>query len=305
MTRSNDDKRFEQLLQRMDPKSTLLRTWPLKGGVSAQVTALEIADPDGHTKKVIVRQHGPMDLTRNPHIAADEFVLLQRLHAAGLATPTPYYFQQSDDVFSTPAIVLEYIEGTPAATLSNDQIREFALHLAMIHTLDCAALDLGFLPNHADLLARTLKERPATAEQSYNEQRIRHVLQCIGPVPQRNPSVLLHGDYWPGNTLWKDRKLVAIIDWEDAAIGDPLADVANSRLEVLWAGGIDAMNNFTQRYRSLMPIDVMNLTYYDLCAALRPARKMASWGLDVQIERTMRDGLQTFIQQAIAKLMGQ
>jgi aminoglycoside phosphotransferase (APT) family kinase protein len=40
--------------------------------------------------------------------------------------------------------------------------------------------------------------------------------------------VLLHGDFWPGNALWRDGALVAILDWEDAAIGDPLADVANA-----------------------------------------------------------------------------
>ncbi len=33
--------------------------------------------------------------------------------------------------------------------------------------------------------------------------------------------------------LWKDGQLVAVIDWEDAPLGDPLADVANSRLESL------------------------------------------------------------------------
>jgi aminoglycoside phosphotransferase (APT) family kinase protein len=36
-----------------------------------------------------------------------------------------------------------------------------------------------------------------------------------------------------------------VLDWEDAAIGDPLADVANVRLELLWARGIEAMEPFT------------------------------------------------------------
>jgi len=34
---------FEQIIQKIDLHSQLLRTWELKGGVSAQVTALEIA----------------------------------------------------------------------------------------------------------------------------------------------------------------------------------------------------------------------------------------------------------------------
>ena len=34
-------------------------------------------------------------------------------------------------------------------------------------------------------------------------------------------------------TSWCHNRIVAVIDWEDAALGDPLADVANARLEVL------------------------------------------------------------------------
>jgi hypothetical protein len=61
--------RFEALAGRIEPGSTLLRTWELKGGVSAQVTAFEIERPNGRTERLIVRRHGAADLKRNPHIA--------------------------------------------------------------------------------------------------------------------------------------------------------------------------------------------------------------------------------------------
>ena len=79
MTESKEENRFKQLVQKMEPQSKLLRTWELKGGISAQVTALEIKRPDGQMKKMIVRQHGDVDIKQNPHIAADEFKLLQIL----------------------------------------------------------------------------------------------------------------------------------------------------------------------------------------------------------------------------------
>src|SRR5256885_26190 len=88
----------------------LMEAW-LKGGVSAQVTALEIERPDHQTKKMIVRRHGDVDLKRNPHIAADEFKLLQITQSAGLATPAPYYLDQSGEIFPIPYVVIEYIEG--------------------------------------------------------------------------------------------------------------------------------------------------------------------------------------------------
>ncbi len=105
MTGSKEDNKFAQVVQKMDLQSKLLRTWELKGGVSAQVTALEIERPDGHTKKMIVRQHGAVDLKRNPQIAADEFKLLQLVHSARLAAPEPYYLDQSGEIFSMPYLV--------------------------------------------------------------------------------------------------------------------------------------------------------------------------------------------------------
>ena len=76
-----DATKFDQLVQNIDPTSKLLRAWDLKGGVSAQVTALEVEQPGGHTKKMVVRQYGVVDLQHNPQIAADEFKLLRILQS--------------------------------------------------------------------------------------------------------------------------------------------------------------------------------------------------------------------------------
>ena len=124
----------------------------------------------------------------------------------------------------------------------------------------------------------------------------------VWPLSQQNRSVLLHGDFWPGNILWRDGQIVGVIDWEDAALGDPLADVANSRLELLWAFGIEAMQRFTHHYQSLAGIDFANLPYWELYAALRRISQIAEWGLDEITEKTMRERLRWFIAQAFMNL---
>jgi len=296
--------KFEQLVQKIDPQSKLLRAWELKGGVSAQVTALEIERPDRQTQKMIVRQHGAVDLQQNPQIAADEFKLLQITRSAGLATPAPYYVDQSGDIFPTPCVVIEYIEGNTEFALDHvaDFIPQFATHLARIHAVDYSNLDLSFLPKQEQKYAKKVSERPPNLDESIDEGCIRDVLESAGRLSQHNASVLLHGDFWPGNLLWKDGRLVAVIDWEDAALGDPLADVANSRLEILWAFGIDAMHSFTQQYQSIAPIDFTYLPIWDLFAALRPAFKIAEWAGDDIAEQTMRERHRFFVAQAFTNL---
>jgi aminoglycoside phosphotransferase (APT) family kinase protein len=304
MAESKEDKKFELLIEKLAPQSKLLRKWELTGGVSAQVTALEIEQPGGQTKKMIVRQHGEVDLKRNPQIAADEFRLLQLLQSAGLATPRPYHLDQSGKIFSTPYVVIEYIEGKPEFAPANvtDLIFQLATHLSRIHSVNYSNLDLSFLPKQAQIYAEKLRERPANVDESLDEGHIRDVLEAVWPLSQRNTSVLLHGDFWPGNILWRDGQLVAVIDWEDAAFGDPLADLANSRLEMLWAFGTDAMHTFTHHYQSMAAINLTNLPYWDLCASLRPISQIARWGLDDITEKTMKEGLAWFIIQALEKL---
>jgi aminoglycoside phosphotransferase (APT) family kinase protein len=304
MTDLKADIMFEHVVQKFEPQSKLLRTWELKGGVSAQVTAIEIERPDGYTQKMIVRQHGSVDLEHNPHIAADEFKLLQLLHSTGLAVPRPFYLDQSGEIFPTPYVVIEYIEGEPEFAPSDVTgfIFQLTTHLSRIHQLDCSKLDVSFLPQQEKVVAERLRARPTNVGESEDEIRIRDTLESVWPIPQRNPSVLLHGDFWPGNILWRDGQLVAVIDWEDAALGDPLADVANSRREVLWAFGIDAMQHFTHQYQSMTTIDFTNLPYWDLCASLRSASQIAAWDLDDITKKSMREGHKWFIAQAFMNL---
>ena len=107
----NENHRFERLVQKLAPTSKLLRVWALKGGISAEMTAIEIETPDGKTKRMIVRRPSAAALKHNPQAAHDEFKLLQYLHSLGLAAPQPYHLDHTGQIFPTPALVTEYIEG--------------------------------------------------------------------------------------------------------------------------------------------------------------------------------------------------
>lgn len=277
---------FEQLARRIDPQGRLLRSWTLTGGISAQVTAMEVARADGQAQKMIVRRHGDADFENNPRVAADEFKLLQILRGAGVAVPAPIFVEETGKIFGRPVIVVEFIEGTTEVAPANmdDYMLQTAAHLAKIHRVDTTPL--GFLPPHT---FDVLPEKP-------DEPLIQAILSA---TPHGNRHGLLHGDYWPGNVLWRDGQLAAVIDWEDAALGDPLLDVANARLEILWALGIDAMHRFTRQYQAANAIDFSGLPYWDLRVALRNASRIGGWGLDAAAEKKMRDEICWFIGQAV------
>jgi aminoglycoside phosphotransferase (APT) family kinase protein len=311
--RSVDTSTLQRLAQKIAAGSRLLRTWPLEGGISAQMTAIEIEQPDGRTRRLIVRQPGESTLQRNLEAASHEHRLLQHLGAARIPAPTPLLVDESREILSRPYLVIEYIDGEPvfAPTDCDAFIGQMAAQLASIHSLRESLAGLSFLPSQADRLGKSLKARTASPDLAFEEARIRGALESVWPLPALEAPALLHGDFWPGNVIWREGQIAGVIDWEEAVIGDPLYDLAISRLDILWVLGTDAMRDFTDRYRELTDIDLVHLPYWDLYAALRPITNLAEWaavypalGRPDVTEATMRQGHAEFVGQAFAKLAG-
>ncbi|MFN8492274.1 MAG: phosphotransferase [Caldilineaceae bacterium] len=308
---TNEEQKFAQLVQILAPQRKLLQVWSLTGGISATMTAFTFATAAGQTRKMIVRRPSPSTLQRNPQAAQDEFRLLQLAHRLGLATPTPYYVDSSGQLFDTPYLVIEYIEGKPEFTPVDvaDYVLQAATQLAQIHSVDSTKVDLTFLPQQV----ASLSKHPPTLHVTLAEGQIRKRLEEVWPLASRNAPVLLHGDFWPGNILWQAGKLVAVIDWEDATVGDPLLDLAISRLDMVCIFGVEAMQAFTQHYQARRDIDYTQLPDWDLYAALRFIRlagdDLAAWaafyppfGRPDITEQTLRAHYQFFVAQAFEQL---
>jgi hypothetical protein len=121
----------------------------------------------------------------------------------------------------------------------------------MIHQHAGTNPDLAFLPQRAETFRKVLARNPANLDESLNEVRAYKVLEAAWPVPQHNPSVLLHGDFRLPNVLWKAGAIVAVIDWELASVGDPERSCPRSTTAICLIG------SFALRLAT-RPIDCMN-----------------------------------------------
>jgi len=294
-----------QILLRAFPGCRVDSMSELGGGISARPTRVDLVLADGTTRSVVVRRPRRRWPDEAAKAAESEYRLLSRCAALGIPAPRPFFH----DVAAS-AVVLEYLEGAPelAPIDTPDVLCQMAATLALIHGA-AGGSGFEFLDRRADSAATIVSRRPAALDTTLDEPHLRTVLDDLWPWQQRNPDTLLHGDYWPGNLLFRDGTLAAVLDWEEPEVGDPLADVALARLDVLWVFGEEAMHAFTRFYRDRTVLDWENLARWDLLIALRPMSNLHRWaqsyppiGRPDVTELTMREGHRRFVRQALESL---
>jgi len=290
---------LQDWIGRMIPGGKLLRSWPLKGGISAAMTAFEVTWPGDGTHTLVLRQ------VIDPQAAEREFKTLIALHCLRLPAPFPI-------LVDPPFLITDYTKGAIDFALTSAQriASQMATSLVKIHSADLASVNTHFLPKMCERVTGELRIAKTLPNALMDETRVRNALITSLPLKQRNPNMLLHGDYWPGNLLWHNGSLSAVIDWEDAALGDPLADLAIARLDLHWIFGAASMHTFTAKYLSQHKVDVTDLPLWDLYAALRFIRLAGSdfpgWAAyfspygrpDITAESILQ-GYQSFVEGAL------
>jgi aminoglycoside phosphotransferase (APT) family kinase protein len=103
--------------------------------------------------------------------------------------------------------------------------------------------------------------------------------------------VYVHHDYWAGNTLWRESRLVAVVDWEGGSIGDPAIDVAYCAGDMRLLGLDSAADHLIATYRETSGRALQNLDYWNLLALCRPMPDIAVWvpgwnamGVDITVD---------------------
>lgn len=258
MLSAEDIARLEAFLD-----STLNDAWGLKivdqfrihGGASRETYSLEVAydSAGGPKRRGLILRRDPEDSLIDTERAL-EFAAYRSFHGRA-PVPEAIALVADASVLGKPFFVMERIDGGAAASpfqadpygAHRETIaRQFFAHLGAIARVDPYDTEMPGVvdtPDPERCWARELDywagviAADALEPQPIVEAAIRR-LRANPPPPPKRLSVI-HGDYRSGNFLHDGAgKILAILDWEMAHIGDALEDLAWA-LDPLWSHGSD------------------------------------------------------------------
>lgn len=212
------------------------------------------------------------------------------------AVPVPRTYAHCDDsaVIGAPFYVMSWIDGRKIATASDAaQLSEgdagavcerLVATLAALHRVEPEVVGLGDFGRPEGYLERQVRRwyrqwENSNARPLLEVDRLRDLLAAA--VPAGPAGTVVHGDYRLDNVLLAPDGpgLAAVLDWEMATLGDPLADLGlllvywsepgdRKRATIPVARGVTAQPGFwsrrqvAQRYAELTGFDLSALDFY-------------------------------------------
>jgi aminoglycoside phosphotransferase (APT) family kinase protein len=253
--------------------SSLTHTRRLDGGISCTMDVLS----DGATR-LVLRRYGPWSLDAGYDVTGRETRALELMQRANIPAPAPIWVD-SDGVFPEDAIVISYVEGAPDLTPSNpfDWAEQLAAVLARIHEVRLDGDDLDVFPVEAGYDIERIQEHPEVVlEHPLGEELLRRRVM-LGQRSVDTDPVFSHADFWPGNTLWSEGNLVAVVDWESASTNDRAMDVAYGSLDIRYLGMDRVADRFVQTYRDITGDPLSNLAHWEAVGLCRPMPDIGEW----------------------------
>lgn len=198
-------------------------------------------------EKLVLRRPPRGPLPPSAHDVLREARLLRALEPLGLPVPAVLASCEDPGVIGAPFYVMPFVEGHVLADELPPELgagagarigEEMVDGLLALHAVDFEAAGLEGFGRPDGYLERQIKRFGGLLE--HNATRPLPQLERVGQwladnVPDSPPATIVHGDYRLGNVMFAPRepRLVAILDWEMATIGDPLADVGY--MTAMWA----------------------------------------------------------------------
>lgn len=269
----------------------------------------------------VLRRPPPPPVPKGANDVLREARVLTALQDQDVPTPRVLAVAQAGDVLDVPFYVMEHVPGhimTDRLAPPFDAARDglaitfgLAEGLAKLHAVDWRACGLDDFGQPKDFNARHLKRLEGLmnlrddAAPAWLADMAAHLRST---VPAESGAAIVHNDFRLGNVIWSlaaPPRLLAILDWELATIGDPLLDLGytaccypakneplnpTQELSAAMLGdGFPAREELVERYAALTGRDVSRLPWY---------AAMAAWKLAVLYDYQHRLGRDAYYEDA-------
>ncbi len=205
-----------------------------KGGQSNPTYAIAARSGD-----YVLRRKPPGKLLASAHAIDREFRVLSALSAQGFPVARPLAFCTDPSIIGTEFYMMSLVKGRviwetemPDASPQerHDTFKAMAETLAQLHSYDPAALGLGDFGKAEGYVARQTRRWSENYRLSATEE-IGDMDRLMAWLPDHLPGssrvAIVHGDYRLDNLILAPDSpdILAVLDWELATLGDPLADL--------------------------------------------------------------------------------
>ena len=255
------------------------------------------------TREVVFRRPPPPPIPRGANDVLREARVMGALAGTGVSVPEILAVGQAGDLLDVPFYVMSRMHGvvftdaTPQPLAAPGPRRELALDLidtlAALHAVDWQARDLadfgrpeGFNARHVQRMTRLV-----TGEDGVVDPRFAPLADWLAAhVPPESGAAILHSDYRLGNVMLAAEppgRVLAVLDWELATLGDPLLDVGYFLTSCPVAGrprtptqdfgralledGYPEREELADRYASATGRDLGGLAWYETLAEYKLA----------------------------------
>ena len=229
----------------------------LKGGISAQTLLVVAERRNGARDRAVLRRLSDSWIAAEPTIVTREAALLDELE--GRAVPAPKHIAHD----ACGPLLMTFEPGRPIH-LPKDA-KEFTRGLvdALVH------IHAGGPPHSEDhrdqsarLDAHVQEESPWRNGVNVDPVLWNHIRR-LWPSIERRPPTLIHDDYHPGNVLWQEDRISAIVDWTVPGIGQAAADACYLCLDVSLVRGLEAGDAVLAEYEAVMGEQVPDRPFWN------------------------------------------
>ena len=236
------------------------------------------------------------------HDTAREHRIFEALAGSAVPVPSMEAICTDSEVLGAPFYVAEFVDGAVLGTRSDGErlppaaraaaSRSIIDALAAIHSADVVDLGLDGLGRGTGYIERQLRRwsEKAARPEALSGPLLLDVHQAlVAEVPVSQRTCLVHGDYKFPNVIFDGSTgaLLAVLDWELATIGDPLADLGN--LLAMWPNpgepalvdmptsndGFLTRDDVISRYATKTGLDVTAVHWYQAFALWKVACLLA------------------------------